>query len=84
LEVAGDRIEATQFQTLTSDGATACAPACADPADSVHLSADPSRAVERPRNTFAEALALIAALPLSDAERADAVRRLLAEREAGR
>jgi hypothetical protein len=31
-------------------------------------------------NTFAEALTVIAKLPLSDAERAEAVRRLLADR----
>ena len=33
-------------------------------------------------DSFSSALAMIAALPLSDAEKADAVRRLMAERDA--
>ena len=38
------------------------------------------RALAANRDSFSAALAMIASLPLSDAEKADAVRRLMAER----
>ena len=43
----------------------------------------PAAAVESSEGGFSKALLMIALLPLSDAEKADAVRRLLAEQATG-
>ena len=43
----------------------------------------PAAAVESSQGGFAKALLMIALLPLSDAEKADAVRRLMAEQATG-
>jgi hypothetical protein len=67
------RSEATQTQELTDDTANACTNACTSEPDSVH-----SDTADDAPDTFAEALAMVARLPLTDAERAEAVRRLLA------
>ena len=58
-----------------ADGiANACTTACTRSPDSGHDDAG-----DTADGDFAEALAMVARLPLSDAERAEAVRRLLAQ-----
>ena len=47
------------------------------------VDAAPAAAVESSEGGFSKALLMIALLPLSDAEKADAVRRLLAEQATG-
>jgi len=64
------RTEAPQTQALTSATMNVCTNACTTEPDSVHEDA--------PDQHFADGLAMIARLPLSDAEKAQAVRRLLA------
>jgi hypothetical protein len=71
----GHRTEVLQNTALTAHDADACTNACTEAAESVH-----SDAADR---GFIEALAMVARLPLSDAERAEAVRRLLAGAEGG-
>jgi len=57
---------------LENDCARACTAACTDDAEAHH---------DKASGTFADALAMIARLPLSDADKADAVRRLLTVKE---
>ena len=65
--------EATEGQEVTSTLPSVCTNACTDGSESTHEQAANA--------TFADALAMVARLPLSDDEKAEAVRRLLAERE---
>jgi hypothetical protein len=67
-----------QGQEVTSDGANACTNACTESGDSVHGDSPEAPADEPRGDAFAEAVAMLARLPLSDTERAEAVRRLLA------
>jgi hypothetical protein len=58
-------------------------PASRDSGLTRELTNSPENArIESASDTFSTALAMIASLPLSDAEKADAVRRLMAERAA--
>ena len=61
--------EAAGNKPVTKDTDGACTAACTSDAKNAHPDAV--------GGDFAEALAMIAALPLSDAEKAEAVRRLL-------
>jgi hypothetical protein len=58
---------------VTNEALRACIPDCTPDAKTSNEHAQGDRA----KRDFAEALALIAKLPLSDAEKAEAVRRLL-------
>lgn len=62
-----------ETQTLTNNAANACTNACTDSADSTK---DEPEACGIDAD-FGEALKMIASLPLSKAEKAEAVRRLL-------
>jgi hypothetical protein len=64
---------------VTTDGKRACMSACTRDAE-----IDNEKACrDLKASDFAKALALIAALPLSDIEKAEAVRRLLANKSVG-
>lgn len=70
--------EATQSQAVMSGGANACTNACTDSADSGHSAAGEAPDGGPVGHAFAEAVTMLARLPLTDAERAEAIRRLLA------
>ena len=72
LRTQGGRVVSGENKELASSKANACTSACTDGPDLAHD--DPTGA------NFADALAMVARLPLSDQEKAEAVRRLLAER----
>ena len=87
------RTEGTQSQELTSAPTSACTNACTDGAGIEH--AGPAEAApvtvagavsvgdaDGAGEHFAEAVAMLARLPLTDTERAEAVRRLLANQTA--
>ena len=87
------RMEGTQPQELTSDPTNACTNACTNLAEIEHggpAEAAPATAAgavsasdaDGAGERFAAALAMIATLPLADAEKAEAVRRLLADQTA--
>jgi len=70
-----DGVDATAANTpLTNDGKHDCTSDCTHGSTAVNSAAPP----ERRRAHIAEALVVIARLPLTDAEKAEAVRRLLA------
>jgi len=74
------RTEGTQTQALTSTSANACTNACTNFAESEHAdSSDGAGAggAGAGVDTFADVLRMLDRLPLTDAERAEAVRRLL-------
>jgi len=71
------RTEATQLQDVTSDGASACTNACTDSPDSGHSDAAEPAGEQTIGERFAEAIVMLERLPLSDEERAEAIRRLL-------
>ena len=91
------RVQGTQSQALTSDGAPVCCPVCSADTENrraelvnagpehVAGTSSPTQSAgaadtgNEPGGTLAAALAMIAGLPLTPAEKADAVRRLLAE-----
>ena len=78
LEGREQRTEGLQGQEIANTNANACATACTNPADSTKATAAIVPDVGPAGGHFAEALAMLARLPLTDAERAEAVRRLLA------
>jgi hypothetical protein len=78
-------------QALTSDSAPVCCPVCsphtengraelADAGPKHRAPSSPTNAGAEPGGTLVAALAMIAELPLTPAEKADAVQRLLADR----
>jgi len=81
------RTEVTQRQDLTNAPTNACTNACTGtpeiehggPAGATAVNAASAADAGGTGEHFAAALAMIAALPLTDAERAEAVRRLLAD-----
>jgi hypothetical protein len=93
LEGTPGRTEGVERQELTSAPSNACTSACTNGAEIEHggpSEATPATADDAvsagdaaaARERFAEAVAMLARLPLSDAERAEAVRRLLADETA--
>ncbi len=66
LQSCGGRMEAAHSQAVTNGTANACTNACTSLPETEH------------GGRFAEALLMLTRLPLTDAERAEAVRRLLA------
>jgi hypothetical protein len=69
LEECEHRSEPLQHQGLSDASAEACTNACTDSSESTH-----STPVD---NDFGEAVRAVMALPLTEAEKAEAVRRLL-------
>jgi len=82
LEGGLSRTQAAQSQQLMSDPEAACTSACTNSEDSGHSEAADGPNPAPAGDAFAEAVKMLARLPLSDAERAEAVRRLLAQRPA--
>ena len=87
------RTEGTQPQELTSAPTNACTNACTDGAEIEHggpteeatatvAGAVSAGGADVEGEHFAEAVAMLARLPLTDTERAEAVRRLLADQTA--
>ncbi len=72
-------METTQPQGVTDAGTAACTNACTRSADSAHSEAVETVPTGPVGDHFAEAVAMLTRLPLTDAERAEAVRRLLVE-----
>ena len=65
-------------QTLTGTAAPGCPDGCTDSPTADAESASPNAEDDKPRiDAFAEAVAMLARLPLTDAERAEAVRRFM-------
>ena len=94
LEGTRVRTEGTQPQELTNDTETACTNACTNGTENEHggpAEAPPTTVAgaagtgnaDAAGEHFAEAVAMLARLPLTDAELAEAVRRLLAGDEFG-
>jgi len=77
-EPEGGVFQPPQAQALTTPAANACTCACTNPAGRAHEPTSAGRADD----DFAAALKMLAALPLSAAEKAEAVRRLLAGHDA--
>ncbi|MFH1417673.1 MAG: hypothetical protein ABII12_05225 [Planctomycetota bacterium] len=71
------RTEPVKPQGLASGGADACTNACNNSPGSPHESTADTADAGPVGEHFAEAVAMLARLPLTDAERAEAVRRLL-------
>ena len=67
-------------QALTTPDNSDCTSACTKIAKPTHDHPE----VTTPKDDFAAALAMIATLPLTDAEKAEVIRQLLANREGGK
>ena len=92
---SASRTQRSSFASESDKGLTAtedscCTPGCTSKTKKARRSqskavADtaPAAAVESSEGGFAKALLMIALLPLSDAEKADAVRRLMADQATG-
>ena len=79
LRTQGASVPTVGNKGVTSDSAAACTGACTEMPEKGHGDA-PADPAAGGATSFTEALAMIARLPLSDAEKAEAVRRLLAQR----
>ena len=77
------RTEATEPQEFADDGSDACTSACTKPPDEAQADSPEAPDVGPTGDDFAEAMVMLARLPLTDAERAEAVRRLLAVTDQG-
>ena len=79
------RTEGTQPQQLTSTPESACTNACTSLPESEHADGSDAGSAGGPHadgGCFAEAVAVLMRLPLTDAEKAEAVRRMLADQTA--
>ena len=86
----GHRVPSGNLSGLTATEDSRCTTGCTSKTKKARRSrskavADtaPAAAVESSEGAFAKALLMIALLPLSDAEKADAVRRLMADQATG-
>ena len=86
----GHRVPGGNLSGLTATADSRCTTCCTSKPEKARRSrskavadAAPAAAVESSEGDFAKALLMIASLPLSDAEKADAVRRLMADQAAG-
>ena len=77
------RTEVSNSQEVTELPATACTNACTDSPETVHADSSIAGRADAESDSLADVLRLLDRLPLTDEERADAVRRLLGGSRSG-